>query len=127
MPLGFQAERLLTLQVDLPRSTQRVEQVFQRIAAGVAALPDVEAVALTSSVPLTGFNRLTMPFTIEGEPPSAPGQKPIVQTSGQLDGQYLQTDLAANARSLDAHAVKVSTLSDLRATSTRGGRTTDRT
>ncbi len=71
---GFAAKNLLTMRVDVARdkadtpglTTNFYEQVQQRLAA----LPGVEAVGMTTELPLSGQPN-DMPFTIEGRPPLA--------------------------------------------------------
>jgi putative ABC transport system permease protein len=71
---GFEAKNLLTMRIDVPRdktdtpglTTNFYEQVQQRLAG----LPGVEAVGMTTELPLTGQPN-DMPFTIEGRPPLA--------------------------------------------------------
>ena len=75
--LGFDAGRLLTLELALPRQKYKeahqaasfVSDVIQK----VSAVPGVEAVASVLTVPLSGKLQI-LDFGIEGRPPLPPGQ-----------------------------------------------------
>jgi putative ABC transport system permease protein len=75
--LGFDAERLLTLELALPRQKYKephqaasfVRDVIQQ----VGALPGVQEVASVLTVPLSGKLQI-LDFGIEGSPPLPPGQ-----------------------------------------------------
>ena len=74
---GFDPERLLTLEIALPR--QKYKEPYQATAffgdviQKVGDLPEVEAVAAVSVVPLSGTLAI-LDFTIKGRPPLPPGQ-----------------------------------------------------
>ncbi|HEX4386068.1 MAG TPA: ABC transporter permease [Myxococcales bacterium] len=80
-PLGFQPARVLTLRVDLPgaRYTQVAQQTefFDRLLAGVATQPGVQAAGIVSELPLGG-NHLTHNALIKGAPPVLEGAEPEV-------------------------------------------------
>jgi putative ABC transport system permease protein len=67
---GFQTDGVLTFQITLamgessPQKVNFIKQIVERLKA----LPGVQAVAATDSLPLTQFNRIT-PAEIEGRPP----------------------------------------------------------
>jgi putative ABC transport system permease protein len=74
---GFNPERLLTMQLALPRTRypedgQRA-QFFERMVEQVTALPGVKAAAVTSEAPFTGENSASS-FQIVGRPPLPIGQ-----------------------------------------------------
>ncbi|HKP11016.1 MAG TPA: ABC transporter permease [Blastocatellia bacterium] len=77
---GFEAERVLTMRLDLPptryATPQQAASFFQRLQQSVAALPGVEAVGMISELPLSGQPN-DGPFAIEGRPPDAPDQRPL--------------------------------------------------
>jgi predicted permease len=62
VPMGFQADRVLTLQVQAAgtesRDAQALHRVFDRVRAAVAAVPGVERAAVTSLLPLSGDSDL---------------------------------------------------------------------
>lgn len=70
---GFDADRVLTVQVDLdPKqyasSAQRAS-FFQEVNRRTGALPGVESAAFSSSMPLTGFTMIRRGLEVEGVPP----------------------------------------------------------
>lgn len=78
--LGFSAERILTGSVQPPRAMYRrqdaVRDLYERILAGARQLPEVEAAAITSVLPLSGMD-IVLNFGIPGRPPGAtPGDSP---------------------------------------------------
>jgi predicted permease len=62
VPMGFHAERVLTLQVQVGgidfRDPQTVHRFFDRVRAAVAAVPGVTRAAVTSQLPLSGDSDL---------------------------------------------------------------------
>jgi len=74
--LGFAPERLLTMRTSLPRPKYADPQTrvafFDRVLAGVRALPDVERAAFASNLPFTSAGN-TQWFSVEGVP-KVPGQ-----------------------------------------------------
>jgi predicted permease len=77
---GFEADRVLTMRIDLPparySTPQQAANFFQRLQQAVAALPGAEAVGMVSELPLSGQPN-DGPFAIEGRPPNAPDQEPL--------------------------------------------------
>jgi putative ABC transport system permease protein len=76
---GFRTEGVLTMEIALPRSiypADRPAAFFESLTGRLASVPGVEAVAVTSSLPLTGTENLRQ-VTIEGRPRPAPGQELI--------------------------------------------------
>jgi putative ABC transport system permease protein len=65
---GFNPERLLTLRLSPPattyRNNQQVMGLYERVTANLDALPGVQAVAVASSVPISGLSDTVM--QIEG-------------------------------------------------------------
>ena len=80
VPLGFDAENLLMMQVSLPRSVpdQNIVGVYQQLPAQIEAVPGVRSAALTSSVPLSDFLNTRTSFTIAGRSTPAPNDQPVV-------------------------------------------------
>jgi putative ABC transport system permease protein len=81
--LGFDPERLLTMQISLPGSkykegSQRIA-FFEQVLERVESLAGVESVGATNDLPLggTAFSRFFMAADIEGVPmPASPGELP---------------------------------------------------
>ena len=67
--IGFEPDRLLTMRTTLPRpkyaEPQKRLAFYQRVLAGVGALPGVERAAFTSDVPFSSRGNTTS-FNIEG-------------------------------------------------------------
>jgi len=67
---GFDADRLLSLQLDLdPKrydSPERQIALFQDIARRTGSLPGVESATFASSMPLTGFSMIRRGIQVEG-------------------------------------------------------------
>ncbi|HJQ25166.1 MAG TPA: ABC transporter permease [Blastocatellia bacterium] len=74
---GFDADHVLTMRIDLPRSKtpEQVVNFYDQLQRHVAGLPGVEAVGMVSELPLSGQPNDT-PFAIEGRAPEAPDQRP---------------------------------------------------
>ncbi|MFN7943765.1 MAG: ABC transporter permease [Blastocatellia bacterium] len=89
---GFQTDGVLTFQVTLAKGTPSPQKVnfIKQIVERLKALPGVQAVAATDSLPLTQFNRIS-PAEIEGRPPidlrkAKPGEvKPVSRPVVTLD------------------------------------------
>jgi len=89
---GFRTDGVLTFQVTLaegkasPQKVNFIKQIVERLKA----LPVVQAVAATDSLPLTQFNRIS-PAEIEGRPPidlrkAKPGEvRPVSRPTVTLD------------------------------------------
>jgi putative ABC transport system permease protein len=74
---GFNAQRVLTMELALSPAAYPPAQAglfFDRLVERLEALPGVDAAGLTSGLPLTGHEHLTL-VTIEGAPPPEPGQE----------------------------------------------------
>jgi putative ABC transport system permease protein len=75
--LGFQPAGVLAMQLDLPggqyETGERRRAFYDDLVARLAAIPGVASVALTSTLPLTGFDS-DLSFNIEGAPIPEPGQ-----------------------------------------------------
>ena len=71
---GFDGRRVLTFMLPLPREkyrdVSRAAALYDRIAERLRALPGVEAVGLTTDLPLSGGGNFAS-FTVEGHPPLA--------------------------------------------------------
>jgi putative ABC transport system permease protein len=69
--IGFEPDRLLTMRTTLPRpkyaEAQKRVAFYERVIAGVKALPGVERVAFASDLPFTTRGNTTW-FGIEGQP-----------------------------------------------------------
>jgi putative ABC transport system permease protein len=75
---GFRPEGVLTMEVALPRTYPgpRAAEFFDRVTTRLTAVPGVQAVAVTSSLPLSGLENLRQ-ITVEGRQPPLPGQEII--------------------------------------------------
>jgi putative ABC transport system permease protein len=76
---GFQSDGVLTMEVALPRTAypgQRPAEFFDRLVARLSAVPGVDSVAATSSVPLAGTENLRQ-VTVDGRPRPDPGKEII--------------------------------------------------
>ncbi len=89
---GFQSDRVLTMEVALPRTVypgQRPAEFFERLVARLSAVPGVETAAATSSVPLAGTENLRQ-VTVEGRPRPEPG-KEIIADFRVVTQEYFKT------------------------------------
>ena len=86
---GFAKQRVLALQVFLPRTyqTEKVTGFFDQTLEKVAAVPGVEKAAVVSSPPFINLEQ-DAPFTIEGIPPPPPGKEPSAYYS-EVSADYL--------------------------------------
>jgi putative ABC transport system permease protein len=78
---GFRSDRILTMEVTLPKSRyspERTVAFYTSVVDGIATLPGVEAAGATSSVPLSGRDSL-VPVTIEGDSVPQPGHELIAE------------------------------------------------
>lgn len=75
---GFDPGHVLTMRMQLPRAEYKEEatrvRFFNELAARVTTLPGVQAAGAVNFLPLAGLGAAT-DFTIEGQPPSLPGQE----------------------------------------------------
>ena len=72
-------EGVLTMEVALPRTRihgPRAAEFFDRVTTRLRAVPGVQAVAVTSSLPLSGLENLRQ-ITVKGRPRPLPGQEII--------------------------------------------------
>jgi putative ABC transport system permease protein len=74
---GFDPSNVLTMRMQLPRAKYPDDpariRFFREVTSRVATLPGVQSVGAISYLPMAGLGAGTN-FTIEGEPPPAPGQ-----------------------------------------------------
>jgi predicted permease len=88
---GFRTERLLTLRLSLPagRYAQREQLIsfYDRLQQRLRALPDVEAVGVSSVAPLTPW-RASVNFTTEGAALQGGSEVPLAQYRA-IDAGYL--------------------------------------
>ena len=78
---GFRSDRILTMEVTLPRSRYSAERsvaFYRSVLARLSTLPGVETAGITSSVPLSARESL-VPVTIEGGPVPQPGRELIAE------------------------------------------------
>jgi putative ABC transport system permease protein len=76
---GFQSDGVLTMELALPRTVYpgpRPAQFFDSLVARLSAVPGVDSVAATSSVPLAGTENLRQ-VTVDGRPRPDPGKEVI--------------------------------------------------
>ena len=72
---GFNPENVLAMQISVsarPEEGARVNNFLTDLQSRVQALPGVQATSVSNGLPFEGAN--FPPFTIEGQPPPAPGQ-----------------------------------------------------
>lgn len=93
MPLGFTTDRMLTVQVaptgDNYRSPGQLIAYWDRVLERAGAVPGVEAVALTTGLPLSG-GRTVIAFNVEGRPQQPLSQLPLAYWVEVSPG-YFQT------------------------------------
>jgi predicted permease len=92
-PLGFDANQVLAVSLRLPvrdyATPVAIVQFLEAYEDRLRALPGVEAVASTSSVPTNVFMRRV--FTIEGAPPLADGERPPLVLWASVTDDYFRT------------------------------------
>ena len=74
---GFDPQNVLAMQVSINTRAEegpRVNGFLSELQSRVRALPGVQSVSVSNGLPFEGAN--FPPFTIEGQPPPAPGQDP---------------------------------------------------
>lgn len=84
VPPGFTTERLLTFATSIPPATYRTAAdrigFFERAAAEIERLPGVQAVTMTTTLPVAGrgngawFNRVDRPWPSDQTPPGVPNR-----------------------------------------------------
>lgn len=87
---GFRTERILTMEIALPRSAYQgpaVAEFFDALLARIAILPGVETAGVTSTLPLTGPENLAL-VTIEGQPRPEPGREVITDYRAVTPGYF---------------------------------------
>jgi predicted permease len=88
---GFRTERLLTLRLSLPAGRyarrEQLASFYDRLQPRLRALPEVEAVGVSSVAPLTAW-RATVNFTTEGAAPHGGSEVPLAQYRA-IDAGYL--------------------------------------
>ncbi|MGH7528615.1 MAG: ABC transporter permease [Gemmatimonadales bacterium] len=90
--LGFEADHLLTLRVFPPSrfdQPDRALALYQRLQEAVAAVPGVEAVALSNHVPLTGAS-MTTQVVVDGRP-ADDGQGEAAALFRTISADYFKT------------------------------------
>ncbi|MEW6127975.1 MAG: ABC transporter permease [Acidobacteriota bacterium] len=79
---GFSYDNLLSFSVSLPQKKYQTDQqrinFFQQVIQNLQSTAGVEHVGLASGLPL-GNNGWQTSFTIDGQPPPAPGQTPLLE------------------------------------------------
>ena len=84
-PLSFRADHLLTTHLALPRGdyteVANRSRFYDSVVTKVAALPGIEAVALSSNAPLSGFNGTAITIAGRPAPASEVGDVGIEQVS----------------------------------------------
>ena len=77
--LGYDPERVVTLELELPMARygepHQPRQLVAEVVDGAAALPGVEAAAAVSTVPLAG-NNYSVGIEVEGAPAATPSETP---------------------------------------------------
>jgi putative ABC transport system permease protein len=92
VPLGFQPEKILTMQFTVPRhkrlSEEQEAELVARVVERIQALPGVVGAASTTAVPLRGADYRNS-FEIPGQPPTAPNERPIAR-SRMVTAEYFR-------------------------------------
>jgi putative ABC transport system permease protein len=87
---GFDPGNALTMVVSLPASryaqAERQVAFFQQAVERVSNLPGVVAAGVTTDIPLFGGS--STGFDVEGRPPYAPGQRPMVEYRSVSPGYF---------------------------------------
>jgi putative ABC transport system permease protein len=90
---GFSYDHLTSFTVALPRTKYSTidlrDQFFSRLLENLRALPGVESTAAASGLPL-GNNGWQTSFVVDGQPPPAPGQTPLMEAC-QVTPDYFRT------------------------------------
>lgn len=91
---GFNPDRLLTMQLQLPLSKYREERqqadFYEQLVRKVSVLPGVEAAGAINHLPLDGSNSSTS-FHIEGHPLPAAGEAPAATNWRSITPGYFHT------------------------------------
>jgi putative ABC transport system permease protein len=79
---GFSTERVFSFRLDLPERKYEKEespiQFYQQLTENLRGLPGVQAVSVTSRLPLGGNDWQTS-FTVEGQPEPPPHERPSME------------------------------------------------
>ncbi len=93
VPLGFEPNHLLTVGIKLPgqKYHEPIDQAafYQQLLDKVAALPGVQAAAVDSNVPFSGF-RSEENFGVTGQPEPRQAEEPTAETHG-VSPDYFRT------------------------------------
>jgi putative ABC transport system permease protein len=94
VPLGFNPNHLLTFGIKLPglkyhEENNELGRFYQQLLEKVAALPGVQAAAVDSNVPFSGF-RAEENFAITGQPEPRRGEEPSAEIHG-VSPDYFRT------------------------------------
>lgn len=89
---GFAIDRVASLQVFIwdryPRPEQRIAYVAETLMR-IEQMPDVEAVGVTTALPILESSATTsIPVTIDGRPPLPAGQEPVAQNTIATAGYF---------------------------------------
>jgi putative ABC transport system permease protein len=83
-PLGFDADRILTMTLSLPKarydSSEKVIHFYDQLLERIEALPGVTAAAVGENVPFDD-TEWDSSFHITGTPPSPPGREPSAEVN----------------------------------------------
>lgn len=89
---GFDAAGVLTARLELPSERYaedaKAREFAQRLHTALAALPGVESVGLTDTVPMSGSNNASV-ITVEGYTPG-PGENPPVPHYNTISAEYFE-------------------------------------
>lgn len=101
---GFKADHLLTMRINLPRNryedNPRAWGFYKRLVEEAGALPGIQAVAVTSGVPMGGGNTATQ-VQIEGKPPAADGSNSSADWRIVSPGYFRTMGISLRGREFD--------------------------
>ncbi|MBE7157390.1 MAG: ABC transporter permease [Rhodospirillales bacterium] len=90
-PLGFRPDGVLTAWFSLPRarydSLEKQAVFLSRLVAGVRAIPEVLAAAVSTDAPFSG-NEAYGSFHVTGTPPASPGEEPFAYRNCVSPGYF---------------------------------------
>lgn len=90
---GWRTDRLLTASLSLPPAKYRDDAAtaafYERLQPRLAALPGVQSVSLSRTVPFDGFG-FSQRFLVEGRPEPTPGLEPMRDVNG-VSPEYFDT------------------------------------
>ena len=88
---GFHPDRVITMEIHLPRKPyaeeKRIARLFENLVARVESLNGVQAAGLSTDLPWTGYDENSN-FTIEGRP-SRPNEEPTARYHGVSPDYFL--------------------------------------